>query len=495
MIASGEGGVATCWVASAVLLSVASGQGPVSVSELDAAGMLANKIKLQRQEDRVVVVEWGELKIALNESTTDCAVGLTASGKELFILAGGVGTSLDLYFVQKDGERYWYPTGGGRRLPRKFNGNTGSWPAVEGRHLVLFAFEKDAGLEFRALNFAGRLLTSRRLPLKIDGWKVLSDPDAGAVRVQFGEGIEPIAFRHPLGPRLEFSPPGPLEFGKVQVGSHGRRVLYMSNTGQRPVRLKAQEPERGFTVMGKVPKELAPGARHKLLIDFAPGESGSFVERLKIFASGPVPEHLVVLRGEGLERPDAAVAGAAAAGKGAVEKSPREEPPPDAPRVAEAHFYPRGDDRVLVLGRVETPTSTRVALKIGAVRKVAAVDTTGRFHATVEAKPGTKIVVAALDPRDRRSPSVDLGVVPPMLAVDKTHVQIRCLPGEKFWLTVSADDSVVRTFVATADASGRGRVPLRTLGTEDGPELQLRVAVREDRQRRVSRTVRVGSRK
>ena len=106
---------------------------------------------------------------------------------------------------------------------------------------------------------------------------------------------------------------------------------------------------------------------------------------MKIFASGPVPEHPVVLRGEGWKRPDAA-----ATGKGfpAGEKSPREEPLPKAPRVAEAHFYPRGDDRVLVLGRVEIAAMRRVALKFGATRKVAAVDVTGRFHAVVKAKPG-----------------------------------------------------------------------------------------------------------
>ena len=146
-----------------------------AVAELTPAEAVAAGIEFQREENtgRVTLIRWSsgelEIDIPLAEPVEQCVVGLTEEGKELVILAGGVAASLDLYIVPDDGEFFRYSTEGGRRLPRRVNGGQGSWPMVEGRQLVFFAYELGGNLEFRVVDFDGVLLGSRqRLSLEVD---------------------------------------------------------------------------------------------------------------------------------------------------------------------------------------------------------------------------------------------------------------------------------------------------------------------------------------
>ena len=134
----------------------------------------------------------------------DCAVGGT-SGGDLIVLAGGGREQLDVYLVQSDGHYRRYPTEGGRRMPRSFNDGQGSWPTVEGRHLVLMVFSREATPRFRALDFQARVQASRQLPPAVEGFQVRSDADLGLVEIRFGNAAPRLSFRHPLAPRLELS--------------------------------------------------------------------------------------------------------------------------------------------------------------------------------------------------------------------------------------------------------------------------------------------------
>jgi hypothetical protein len=478
-------------VLSLVLVGAVQSQAPVAVVELDAKAMADKGVVLQRdggsgKEKMVVMVGWGEIKIPLEKPVTECAIGLVRGGKELVVLAGGVRSSLDLYLVQDDGSFQRYATDGGRRLPRKFNDGAGSWPIVEGRHLLLFGYEKGAGIEFRALDFDGRVLLERRVKASVEGFSVKSDPDRGEVRVEFGSGPKPSTIRHPLAPRLELSRWGLIDFLEVEVGSSSRQFLEVSNRGKRTLRLKIELSKRGFELKGRLPEKLAPGKTHRLRIEFVPDRSGAFDVGLKFIANGVVAEHTVRLRGQGVAvKPPTRVVG--------KPKKPPESPL-RAPVVTAAEFHPRGGGRTLVLGLIGSPPPERVVVRTSrGDERTVEVDGHGRFHASLVATAGSAIRICAVSRAGRRSTFTEFGAVPKMLTVDATSATVHCLPVETFLLTVRSKGEVLKHWRGKADAWGRRRVPLSILGkrSKGGPQLTLEVTVIDEEEARSSRRVRI----
>ena len=456
------------------------------VVELTPAQATAAGIEFQREQNggRVTMVRWvpGELEIEipLAEPVEQCVVGLAGDGKELVILAGGVAASLDLYIVPDDGDFFRYPTEGGRRLPRRFNGGQGSWPVLEGRHLVFFAYDLGGNLEFRVVDFAGVLLGSRqRLSLGVDEWRIESDPDVGEVRVDFGIEIPPLTFNHPLAPRLETSR-GLVDFKRVRVGRRGRQLLGLSNTGRRPLHLRIEVPEP-FELSGEAAKTLAPGETHRVTLEFAPDRGGDFEQRMQIFSSGLFPEHLVVLRGVGVEVEEEIVA-----------RAPPPPPPVPALGVGKVMLYPLGGGRVLVLGQVERPFPDAVVLRAeNGQEHAVGLDGEGRFHIEMEAAPGTPIqgFVELLD--GRRSAGAYLAQVPAMLEVVDGSAAVRCLPGQAFLLVAFHEETPLRSWRAKADEDGRCLVSLDILGEMGEEEISLAVVVVGEDGLRVSPRVQV----
>ncbi|MCA8955743.1 MAG: hypothetical protein KDC87_06705, partial [Planctomycetes bacterium] len=273
------------------------------VVPLEGAAQTKAGVELLHDQDRRVDrVRWGRSELRLSRPVHTCKVGTAAGGRLLVILAGGVHAELSLYLASGDGELRRYSTGGGRLLSRAFNGAASFWPAVEGRHLVLFGFARNADqnpdVELRALDFDApggvRVLASRRLPPTASGWTVRHDRDDGLVRIDIDGVKDPtqrqLEFRHPLAPVLRASS-GQLQFGEHRPGTQTRRDLWLENPGSRPVKgLRLEQPlPTGFELAGSMPDTLAPGAKHTLAVRFAPRGPGTFRGPLRLTAEGGRP--------------------------------------------------------------------------------------------------------------------------------------------------------------------------------------------------------------
>lgn len=444
------------------------------------------QITFERQKGLVVQVRWGKHQIPMTErppANLEC--GLSRDGEQMVMLANGVRDSLDIYVVgKKAGDFHCFQTGGGRQLRRDFNDGQGSWPWVEGSHLILYGYEKDGKLEFQAASRKGQVHASRQLDLALKGWKIESDPDRGYVRVRFAGVAEPLEFHHPLSPRLELVN-GLLEFGTVQLGSSTRQLLRLHNSGKRPLTLRlgllSEQFELGATEATE--RRLAPGEHSRIAVVFKPKTAGLHEARMKLAASGSIRELLVVLRGE---------AQAASKVTTATTSKPTTPQPhdttPKAPSMAEQRLHPLGGGEVLVMGRInmgsETGTAGPMRLSVRNALTHAEVstqaDAAGRFHARLMVQDFVRVQVAAADGQ-RRSEWVELGVVQPQLEIagEGKDLIVRCLPNQQFLLLAvppqgSAGDGeqaqgsarIFGSWRGRASASGLARYPLGSFGAK-----------------------------
>jgi hypothetical protein len=436
----------------------------------------------------------------------------------MVLLANGVRDSLDLYVVgKKAGDFYRFQTGGGRRLRRDFNGGQGSWPWVEGPHLILFGYEKDGKLEFRAVSRSGQVHANRQLDLALEGWQIESDPDRGYVRVRFAGVVEPLEFHHPLSPRLELVN-GLLEFGSVQLGSSTRQLLRLHNSGKRTLTLclglASEQFELGATEARE--RRLAPGERSIIAVIFKPKMAGVHEARMKLSASGSIRELLVVLRGE------AQAAGKVVPATAFKPTTPSAHDPAGptrekamllVPSLRQHRLHPLGGGEVLVLGRIVIETgetgprqlSLRNAMTHAEVSTQA--DSAGRFHARLRVKDFVRIEIAAADGK-RRSHWIELGEVQPQLEIagNGKDLIVRCLPDQQFLLLAvppqsSAGDGqktqgsarIFGSWRGRAGSTGLMRYLLSSLGTrDDGTAPMALVLVTEvDGEKRTSARLRV----
>ncbi|MEE9125542.1 MAG: hypothetical protein V3U11_00220 [Planctomycetota bacterium] len=453
----------------------------------------AQQISFERQEGRVVQVRWGKHEIPMVPPAANLACGLSRDGDHLVLLANGVRDSLDLYFVgKKGGDFYRFQTDGGRRLRRDFNDGQGSWPWIEGSHLILFGYEKASRLQFRAVARSGQVHANRQLDLALKGWQVDADPDRGYVRVRFAGVSEPLEFHHPLSPRLELVN-GLLEFGIVKLGSSSRRLLHLRNSGKRKLalRLLLSSVQFELSVGEALDRQLEPGEHSRVAVIFKPRASGRQEARMKLLASGSIPELLVVLRGEAqapTRRRAAAVAPkpttrpADESGKPTLHK-PRPLAPPS---LVEYRVHPLGGGEVLLLGRIETQASgttkqtgqRRLSLRNAQTQTevLALADAWGRFHARVRAADFVGIEIAVAN-GSRRSPWIEFGEVQPQLEIAGKDLIVRCLPDQQFLLLAVPPrepakegraghglGSILGSWRGRAGSSVLGRYPLDFLG-------------------------------
>ncbi|MHC4077177.1 MAG: Ig-like domain-containing protein [Planctomycetota bacterium] len=484
------------------------------------------QVTFERQkEGQVVQVRWGKQEVPMTPAATTVDCGLSRDGEHLALLANGVRDSLDLYILsKKSGDFYRFQTDGGRRLRRDFNGGQGSWPWMEGSHLILFGYEKAGKLEFRAVSRSGQVHADRQLDLALKGWEIDADPDRGYVRVRFAGVTEPLEFHHPLSPRLELVN-GLLEFGAVKLGSSSRRLLQLHNSGKRPLTLSLVLVSAQFELgSGEArQRQVAPGEHSRIAVIFKPKAAGPQEARMKLLASGSIRELLVVLRGEATAptKPHAA-----ATSKPTVPPTPdKTQPAPDkpplaAPELLDHRVHPLGGGEVLLLGRIKIGAAG-TADATGATggvqqrslslrnaqthREVSALaDRDGRFHARLRVQDFVRIEIATADGA-RRSGWEEFGAVQPQLEIAGDDLIVRCLPDQQFLLLAvppqkPADDGqethgsarIFGSWRGRARSSGLMRYPLSFLGAKDKKAPLALVLVTEvDGEKRTSERLQV----
>ncbi len=492
------------WAASLFVAGAAPAQGGV-VRPLSSQEALRRLITVERKDGLVVQVRWGKHEIPMVRPAATLAFGLSRDGDQLVLLANGVRDSLDLYvFGKKTGDLYSFQTQGGRRLRRDFNGGQGSWPWVEGSHLILFGYEKEGKLEFRAVSRSGQVHADRQLDLALTGWQIDSDPDRGYVRVRFAGVQEPLEFHHPLSARLELEK-GLLEFGTVQLGSSTKRLLGLRNSGKRPMTLRLGLQSAQFELGATEPRErrLAPGGHSRIEVIFKPKTAGVHEARMKLAATGSIRDLLVVLRGEARAVSRVVTADtskATTSTQEAAETGPKEERL-DAPVLLEHRLHPLGGGEVLVLGRIATAGRTRPLpqLSLRNAQTPGEVssqpDADGRFHARLQAGQFARIEIATADGQ-RRSPWAELGEVQPQLEIAGTDLIVRCLPNQRFLLLAVPPGSPTRilgSWRGRARSAGLVRYPLSSFGVKEGgtAPMALVLVTEADGETRTSATLRV----
>lgn len=460
------------------------------------------QISFERQEDKVVQVRWGKQQIPIRPPAANLACGLSQDGQHLVLLANGVRDSLDLYVVgRKAGDLYRFQTGGGRRLRRDFNDGQGSWPWVEGSHLVLFGYEKDGKLEFRAVSQSGQVHANRQLDLALTGWQIESDPDRGYVRVRFAGVAEPLEFHHPLSPRLELVN-GLLEFGTVQLGSSTKQLLRLHNSGKRPLalRLELKSPHFELGVGESRERRLAPSEHGRIAVIFKPRTAGAHEARMKLAASGSIRELLVVLRGRARTAPKTVPAAAPrppSTGRdpGTAGRKPVLEPPSLVD--GQLRLHPLGGGEVLVLGRLHKDAPRRLSVRNARTRAEvpAQADADGCFHARLQARDFVRVEIAAAAGK-RRSRWVEVGEVQPQLEIAGKDLVVRCLPDQRFLLLAVPPENSARVFGSwrgQAGSTGLVRYPLSSFGVEEkgAAPMALVLVTEVDGEKRTSPRLRV----
>lgn len=488
-----------------LLGSILPAQGGI-VQPLGKDELGRQQITFERQANKdgkevVVQVRWGKQQVPITPAAENLACGLSRDGRQLVLLANGVRESLVVYVVGKKtgDDLFRFPTDGGRQLRRDFNDGQGSWPWVEGSHLILFGYEKDGKLEFRAVSQSGQWHANRQLDLGLKGWRIESDPDRGYVRVRFAGVAEPLEFHHPLSPRLSLVN-SLLEFRTVQLGSSTQELLQLSNSGKRPLTLRLGLETTHFELgRGEVRERLlAPGERSRVAVIFKPKSVGVHEARMKLTASGSIPELLVVLRGEAQAAPR--VAPATTSKPTAPKKPDPANATLEAPLVREYRLHPLGGGEVLVLGKIDesrgaSQLSLRNALTHAEVLAVA--DATGHFHARLEARDFVRIQIAAADGK-RRSDWKEMGEVQPQLEItgEGKELLVRCLPDQRFLLLAVVPEPSAQVFGSwrgRAGSTGLARYPLGSFGIKEGGKapMALVLVTEVDGRKRTSTRLRV----
>ena len=251
-------------------------------------------------------------------------------------------------------------------------------------------------------------------------------------------------------------------------------------------------------------RRLAPGERSRIAVIFKPKSEGIHEARMKLTASGSIPELLVVLRGEAQAAPKVVPATtskptAPAAG------DPKQNHPAQAelekPFVREYRLHPLGGGEVLVLGRLApaskgvTQLCVRNALTHAEV--LARADANGHFHARLAAKDFVRIQIAAAN-GERRSDWTEVGEVQPQLEItgEGKELLVRCLPDQRFLLLAVApkrSNEVFGSWRGRAGSTGLARYPLSSFGIKKGGKapMALVLVTEVDGEKRTSTRLRV----
>lgn len=452
----------------------ATGQEFVRLEPVAEAGRVAFE-PVGQGDERIGRVRWtvgnGTHSIPLQEPVSHCDAALVGD-EGLVILAGGNkdGEDLQVYTVGAQGAIHIVPTGGGRRLPATFAGGLGSWPVADGQRLLMFAYRKDAAVQFRAIDFAGRIFATKALPEDVAGFDPSFEKATHQVRVVFGPGVE-LRFAHPDAPRLVVET-GFVRFGVVQPGVPARRRVRVRNEGRREASLRGATDTPEFTLTEDGAWTIAPGQSVEIEVAFDPTAAGSTQGRLTLVTNAPEGPLTVVLRGERapLSEPPTA-----------VDPDPAPVPallPPRAPTIAGVHVVGLGPGRFRVSGAVvrdADPTREAPLFVLfrdddaGADRGRVEIAGGGGFSIEVEVPTGTALSARVVGTSNVPSaPSVVVARLGPALERTQDAAVVRGTPRAAYRIAVVIDvagrEVPLATWSGDLDADGRGELPFAALG-------------------------------
>jgi hypothetical protein len=446
-------------------------------------------------------------------------------GGVLIVLAGGVREDLDLYRFDPGSRAFVrYGTEGGRRLRSSFADGLGSWPLADQGGLLLFAFEREDSLHFRAV-VGGRVLASRALPVDCQGFAPRLDQQAWQVGVEFagpGGGAQArLEFAHPTAPRLRVldAPGGRVDFGAFEVGGLVRRTIRFENFGGRVLAGEATV-EGGFalTAEGASTRALRIEPEQVLDVDLwaRSGSAGPQLGRLVFQSPQPEARASIELRAIARAAPEAAIPGpptsvgeteAGAAAAPARAADPDIPPPtvaspvlarPDQVRL-EARW--RGSGRLLLVVRLAAADRGLgvVWLRVGgegAVAQRLPVQALGRVECEIEASALDPVELAAAGPTGPVGWD-EVGRIPPALRFQGPWVVVHG-PRDSVYELLQVDGPqdgprwVLRRWQGRTDGRGLARFDAATFAGEGAGPVRLQLAIESEGRVRRSQVLEIG---
>jgi len=422
-------------------------------------------------DPRITRVQWtvgnGTLEIPLASPVTHCDAAVVGDNG-LVILAGGNSEDLQVYTVGAEGGIQRFPTERGRRLPKTFADGLGSWPVADGRQLLMFAYQQGNTVQFRAIDFAGRIHATRALPEQTLGFAPEFVAATHQVRVAFQPGAPELLFPHPAAPRVIVQP-GIVEFGTVKTGRPARRLVTLRNEGRSEAVVRGATNKPVFRLEPPTEWSLSPGEEAQLELFFDPDAPGTVGGRLELATNTPDGTVTVGLRGTRFEEP--------------VVVEPEPEPPvpllaaPTAPVLAfvEWRSAARGARELRgvlePVSQVATEPATEALVLDSEGRELArgAVADGGGIRVEVRAAVGARLMLQVVGRSGRASPAVPLPALGPALREEAGMLVFVGGPGDDYRLAVVMveGDRVLHEFAGWAgrlDVAGVGMLPVAALG-------------------------------
>ncbi len=94
---------------------------------------------------------------------------------------------------------------------------------------------------------------------------------------------------------------GNLDFGKVTVGDVSNRTLIISNNGTEAINIKAITAPSNFSIKSEIPSNILPHSSKKVNIEFNPGRSGVFNEKIIVLSDATSGSSSILVKGKGVE--------------------------------------------------------------------------------------------------------------------------------------------------------------------------------------------------
>ncbi len=88
-----------------------------------------------------------------------------------------------------------------------------------------------------------------------------------------------------------------IDYGKVAVGSEGKRVFEFTNVGDAPLIIEKIKSPCGCTVPTKPEKPIMPGEKGEIEVSYDTRKPGGFSKALTIFSNAKTPRKMVKIKG------------------------------------------------------------------------------------------------------------------------------------------------------------------------------------------------------
>lgn len=88
-----------------------------------------------------------------------------------------------------------------------------------------------------------------------------------------------------------------LDYGKIALGSNGKRVFEFTNIGKSPLIITRVQASCGCTVPKKPEQPIMPGEKGQIEVSYDTKRPGGFSKAITIFSNAKTPRKMIKIKG------------------------------------------------------------------------------------------------------------------------------------------------------------------------------------------------------